>query len=51
MTGERALGRGYFEAAALRGLLDEHVSERTDASAKLWTLAMLELWHRQFIDG
>jgi hypothetical protein len=34
----------------VRRLLDEHLEHRADYSAKLWILAMLGLWHRQFID-
>ena len=51
VTGERAVARGYFEAPAVRRVLDDHVAGRADHSAGLWALGMLELWHRQFIDG
>ena len=46
----RALSRGYFRADALRRLLDEHSSERAFHHHRLWSLLMLELWHRMFID-
>jgi asparagine synthase (glutamine-hydrolysing) len=43
------LERGYFEPTAVRRLLDRHV-EGTDGDAKrIWSLLMLELWHREFI--
>jgi len=48
---ERSQSRGYFETAAVRRLLDDHIARRVDYAAELWTLAMLELWHRQFIDA
>jgi asparagine synthase (glutamine-hydrolysing) len=47
---ERSRGRGYFRAETVGRLLDDHVSGRADHSARLWSLAMLELWHRQYID-
>ncbi len=46
-----SLGRGYFSEAALSGLLADHVSRRHDRGQELWTLTMLELWHREFVDG
>ena len=46
----RALGRGYFRGEVVRHLVDEHVAARRDYSPQLWTLLMLELWHREFID-
>lgn len=46
----RTLERGYFRPEAVRQLLDDHVSGRYDRAYKLWTLLILELWHRQWID-
>ena len=42
--------RGYVETSYVRLLLDEHERGRRDHSAELWTLFMLELWHRNFVD-
>src|SRR5262249_23532076 len=50
LLSDRAQGRGYFKPAALRGIFDRHVSGRRDYGALLWTLMMMELWHREFID-
>jgi asparagine synthase (glutamine-hydrolysing) len=47
----RAVSRGYFRADAVRRILDEHVQERASWHDLLWTLLMLELWHRTYIDG
>jgi len=46
----RSLARGYFNPQMVRHLVDEHTSERRDYSHQLWTLLMLELWHKEFID-
>jgi asparagine synthase (glutamine-hydrolysing) len=45
-----ALGRGYFEPSEIRRLFDEHQAG-VDRDPLLWNLAMLELWHRSWIDG
>jgi asparagine synthase (glutamine-hydrolysing) len=44
------MGRGYFEPKYVNLLLDEHRRGRRDHSHALWTLWMLELWHRRYID-
>ena len=55
MTGDladrRTLERGYFDTRYIKLLLDEHSRGRRDHSHSLWTLWMLELWHRRYIDG
>jgi asparagine synthase (glutamine-hydrolysing) len=43
--------RGYFEPAEVDRLLTEHVESQADHTYRLWNLAMLELWHREWIDG
>jgi len=47
---ERALSRGYFKAGAIRNIFACHLSGRRDHGALLWTMMMMELWHREFID-
>jgi asparagine synthase (glutamine-hydrolysing) len=44
------IGRGYFRHQEVGKMLDEHLDEKVDHSSRLWTLAMLELWHRTAID-
>ena len=44
------MGRGYFEPAVLRRLVEDHVEGRRDRGRELWTLLTLELWHRSWID-
>ena len=43
--------RGYFVAAEVRRYLDEHTSGRRQHQYRIWTLLMIELWHRTFVDG
>jgi asparagine synthase (glutamine-hydrolysing) len=46
----RTRQRGLFEQAYVNLLLDEHERRRRDHSHELWSLFMLELWHRTFVD-
>lgn len=46
-----SLGRGYFDPARVRGLVEEHQKGRRDHTYRLWALLALELWHREFIDA
>jgi asparagine synthase (glutamine-hydrolysing) len=45
-----ATNRGYFKPDVVRHLVEQHVEGRRDYAPQLWTLLMLELWHREFID-
>jgi asparagine synthase (glutamine-hydrolysing) len=47
----RTLQRGYFDAAGVRRLLDEHFSGRRDRSSAIWRLLIFELWHRNFLEA
>jgi len=47
----RALGRGYFAADVVRRMVVEHIHGRARWHYLLWTLLMLELWHRTHIGG
>jgi asparagine synthase (glutamine-hydrolysing) len=46
-----ALERGYFNPKQLEQLVNEHTSGVRDHGYPLWSLLMLELWHRRFVDG
>jgi asparagine synthase (glutamine-hydrolysing) len=46
----RASGRGYFDQAYVRELLDRHADGIQDHSQGIWTLLMFELWHQEFVD-
>jgi asparagine synthase (glutamine-hydrolysing) len=43
--------RGIFEPSAVAGLWREHQTRRRDHGHRLWSLLMLELWFRQFVDN
>jgi asparagine synthase (glutamine-hydrolysing) len=45
-----ALGRGYYDETALRGVLRDHLDGTRDRARELWTLLTLELWHRAYMD-
>jgi asparagine synthase (glutamine-hydrolysing) len=45
------LARGLLREAPIRDLLDQHDRGGADRSMQIWTLLMLELWHREFVDG
>ncbi len=47
----RSIGRGYFDPAQLRRLLDAHQQEGERHGDRLYALLMLELWHREYADG
>jgi len=47
---EKALKRGLFRPEAVRQLVDLHTRGEQDNSHRLWTLLMLELWFKRFID-
>ena len=50
VTDRQTLERGYFEPKQIEVLFDEHRRGRRDHSMQLWTLFMLELWHRRYAD-
>jgi len=42
--------RGYFKPEAVKNMVKRHTENKEDFSHQLWTLLMLELWHRRFMD-
>jgi asparagine synthase (glutamine-hydrolysing) len=43
-----AVGRGYFDQAAVRRLLEDHHREKAANHIQIWQLLVLEEWHRSF---
>jgi asparagine synthase (glutamine-hydrolysing) len=46
----RLAQRGYFKPEAVRRMLEEHWRGTGEWQNQLWSLLMLESWHRMFID-
>ena len=41
----------YLDRHAIARIVQEHETGRADRSQEIWTLLVLEFWHRQFIDN
>ncbi|MCI0410409.1 MAG: asparagine synthase C-terminal domain-containing protein, partial [Acidobacteria bacterium] len=48
---DRALERPFFDAPAVRRLVERHMAGVENHGFRLWALVMLELWCRRFLDG
>jgi asparagine synthase (glutamine-hydrolysing) len=48
---EQIAARGLFEPRAVEELVREHQGRARNHADRLWTLMMLELWVRQYLDG
>jgi asparagine synthase (glutamine-hydrolysing) len=51
LTDGRLRDRGIFDDRAVASVWREHREGRQDHRHRLWSLVMLELWFRQFVDG
>jgi asparagine synthase (glutamine-hydrolysing) len=51
LLSQQSLRRGYFREPEVRSLVQEHLERRADHAFQLWNLLMLELWHREFLEG
>lgn len=47
LLSQQMLESGYFDGDQIKKLIDDHVAERRDNSASLWTLTMFESFMRQ----
>ncbi len=47
---KKTLERGYFKPTEIENLIENHQNGFQDNGYKLWSLIILELWHREFID-
>ena len=46
-----SLARGYFRPQAVEAVLARQGVGTADDAYQMWALLMLELWHREFVDG
>ena len=46
----RSINRGIFKKDAIENILDEHSRQKVDHGKRIWTLLMLELWFRAYVD-
>ena len=51
LLGERFLDRRLFRRGFLDEMLEEHRGQQQEHGTRLWTLMMLELWFRTWIDS
>lgn len=50
LLAEKALKRGFFKPEIITRMVEEHTRGQKDYAPHLWTLLMLELWFKRFID-
>lgn len=48
LLSQRAVGRGYFDAGAVKRLLYDHRGGKAANHREIWQLLVLEEWHRRF---
>tara|TARA_R110002126_G_scaffold1490_5_gene8738 strand:+ start:1596 stop:3488 length:1893 start_codon:yes stop_codon:yes gene_type:complete len=48
---ERTLDRGYLRREYVQNALDRHKSGKEDLGRRLFSLVVLELWHRRWVEG
>jgi asparagine synthase (glutamine-hydrolysing) len=51
LPGSHLVQGGYLRAKAIEGMLQAHLSGRTDHGNRLWLLLNAEIWHRMHIEG
>jgi asparagine synthase (glutamine-hydrolysing) len=51
LLSRRCRERHYFKARYIENLISDHLSGRRNTDRQLWTLLVLEMWHRVHIDN
>ncbi len=49
LSPERIARKGFFDAAAVARLIDDHLDGRRDNRKQLWTLFVFDLWHDGYL--
>ena len=47
----QSIDRGWIDRSALERTVQEHLTSQADHTRALWTLLMLELWHREIVEA
>ena len=50
LLSRRCRERQYFKARSVEDLISNHLSGRRNTDRQLWTLLMLEMWHKVHVD-
>lgn len=51
LLNKRTLQRNYFNRGFIKEIIEKQSQKKEDYSKLLWSLLVLEFWHRVFIDG
>jgi asparagine synthase (glutamine-hydrolysing) len=51
LTSKRFAERGLIDPAAVKLMIDDHLSERQDHGTRLWNMLCFEMWAMTFIDA
>lgn len=50
LLSQPASTRGYFKHGAIEKMIKTHVEGKSNFGHELWALAVLEIWHKRFVD-
>ena len=51
LSPQRIASRGYFDAAAVRRMIEDDRQGRADNTYRIWALLTLEVWQQVFVDA
>jgi asparagine synthase (glutamine-hydrolysing) len=50
LLSEKFTARGIVKPESVKKLVNEHLNAEREHTSEIWTLLMLELWFKKFID-